>query len=50
MGLAAALAEIVAAREVRVDFERMAAVGVCLHKTLRILYEILKDRKPFDPQ
>lgn len=29
--------------------ERMAAIGVCMHKTLRILYGILKSRKPFDP-
>lgn len=29
--------------------ERMAAIGVCMHKTLRILYGILKSRRPFDP-
>lgn len=29
--------------------KRMAAIGVCMHKTLRILYGILKSRRPFDP-
>lgn len=28
---------------------RMAAIGVCMHKTLRILYGILKNQQPFDP-
>jgi transposase len=28
---------------------RMAAIGACMHKTLRILYGMLKSRKPFDP-
>lgn len=28
---------------------KMAAIGVCMHKTLRILYGMLKSRKPFDP-
>lgn len=28
---------------------RMAAIGVCMHKTLRILYGMLKHRQPFDP-
>lgn len=29
--------------------ERMDAVGVCMHKILRILYGMLKHNKPFDP-
>lgn len=28
---------------------RMAAIGVCMHKALRILYGILKSRRAFDP-
>ena len=28
----------------------MAAMGICMHKTLRILYGMLKNNKPFDPQ
>lgn len=27
----------------------MAAVGICMHKILRILYGMLKHNKPFDP-
>ena len=30
--------------------DKMAAVGLCMHKILRILYGMLKHRKPFDPQ
>jgi transposase len=29
---------------------RMAAIGVCMHKTLRIFYGMLKNRQPFDPE
>ena len=29
---------------------RMAAIGVCMHKTLRLVYGILKNRTPFDPE
>ena len=29
--------------------EKMAALGVCMHKTLRILYGLLKHRRVFDP-
>lgn len=29
---------------------RMDALGVCMHKTLRIIYGMLKHQKPFDPQ
>ena len=28
----------------------MAAIGICMHKILRILYGMLKHNKPFDPQ
>lgn len=30
--------------------EKMAAIGLCMHKILRILYGMLKHGKPFDPQ
>lgn len=29
---------------------KMAALGVCMHKVLRLLYGILKSRLPFDPE
>lgn len=29
---------------------KMAALGVCMHKILRILYGMLKQNKPFDPE
>jgi transposase len=29
---------------------KMDAIGVCMHKILRILYGMLKNRTPFDPQ
>lgn len=29
---------------------RMSALGVCMHKTLRIIYGMLKNNKPFDPE
>jgi len=29
---------------------RMDAIGVCMHKTLRIIYGMLKHQTPFDPQ
>ena len=29
---------------------KMAAIGVCMHKILRIIYGMLKHQKPFDPQ
>jgi hypothetical protein len=28
----------------------MAAMGICMHKILRIIYGMLKHNKPFDPQ
>lgn len=34
----------------RKKMERMAAVGVCMHKLLRIVYGILKNNEPFDPK
>lgn len=30
--------------------EKMVAIGVCMHKTLRILYGLLKHRQAFDPE
>ncbi len=29
---------------------KMAAIGICMHKILRIIYGMLKHNKPFDPQ
>ena len=29
---------------------KMAAIGLCMHKILRIIYGMLKHGKPFDPQ
>ena len=28
----------------------MAAIGICMHKILRIIYGMLKHNKPFNPQ
>ncbi|MCF8049789.1 MAG: hypothetical protein K9L59_01025, partial [Desulfobacterales bacterium] len=28
----------------------MDAIGVCMHKILRVVYGMLKNRTPFDPQ
>ena len=30
--------------------KKMVAIGACMHKTLRILYGMLKHRQPFDPE
>ena len=30
--------------------EKMAAIGVCMHKTLRIVYGMLKHKQAFDPE
>jgi transposase len=30
--------------------ERMAAIGLCMHKTLRIIYGMLKHNMAFDPE
>lgn len=30
--------------------EKMAAIGVCMHKILRIVYGMLKNEQPYDPQ
>lgn len=30
--------------------EKMAAIGLCMHKILRIIYGMLKHNKPFDPE
>lgn len=30
--------------------EKMAAIGLCMHKILRIIYGMLKNNRPFDPE
>lgn len=30
--------------------ERMAAIGLCMHKILRVIYGMLKNNQPFDPE
>jgi transposase len=30
--------------------EKMAAIGLCMHKILRIIYGMLKHQRPFDPE
>ncbi len=30
--------------------EKMAAIGLCMHKILRIVYGMLKNNRPFDPE
>jgi hypothetical protein len=30
--------------------EKMAAIGLCMHKTLRIIYGMLKHNMAFDPE
>lgn len=34
----------------RKGMNRMAAIGVCMHKLLRIVYGVLKNNTPFDPE
>lgn len=34
----------------RKGMEKMAAIGACMHKILRIIYGMLKHNKPFDPE
>ena len=36
-------------RKVSRGMKKMAAMGVCMHKILRIVYGMLKNNKPFDP-
>ena len=38
------------ARLVEEGMEKMAAIGMCMHKTLRLLYGLLKNQTPFDPE
>ncbi len=38
------------ARSLSNGMSKMAAVGVCMHKTLRIVYGMLKNKKAFDPK
>ena len=37
-------------KHTRNGMEKMAAIGVCMHKILRIIYGMLKHNKPFDPE
>ncbi len=36
-------------RKVSGGMKKMAAIGVCMHKILRIVYGMLKNNQPFDP-
>jgi hypothetical protein len=35
---------------VRKGMEKMAAIGLCMHKILRVVYGMLKHNSPFDPE
>jgi transposase len=35
---------------VQKGMEKMAAIGLCIHKILRIIYGILKHNRAFDPE
>jgi transposase len=35
---------------VQKGMEKMAAIGICMHKILRIIYGMLKNNSPFDPE
>lgn len=35
---------------VRKGMEKMAAIGLCMHKILRVIYGMLKHNRPFDPE
>lgn len=35
---------------VRKGMKKMAAIGLCMHKTLRVIYGMLKNVTPFDPE
>ena len=37
-------------KKVSEGMEKMAAIGLCMHKLLRIVYGMLKTQKPFDPE
>jgi transposase len=37
-------------RKLSEGMSKMAAIGVCMHKILRIIYGMLKNKKNFDPQ
>lgn len=37
-------------KHVQKGMPKMAAIGLCMHKTLRIIYGMLKNNKPFDPE
>jgi transposase len=37
-------------KHVEKGMEKMAAIGLCMHKILRIAYGMLKHNKPFDPE
>lgn len=37
-------------KHVEKGMEKMAAIGLCMHKILRIIYGMLKNNQPFDPE
>ena len=37
-------------KHVRKGMKKMAAIGLCMHKILRIIYGMLKHNSPFDPE
>jgi transposase len=37
-------------KHVEKGMEKMAALGLCMHKILRIIYGMLKNNQPFDPE
>ena len=37
-------------KKVDAGMERMAAIGLCMHKILRIIYGMLKNQTPFNPE
>ena len=37
-------------QRVEKGMEKMAAIGLCMHKILRIIYGMLKNNQPFDPE
>ena len=38
------------ANQLKKGMKKMAAIGVCMHKILRIIYGMLKNNQPFDPE
>jgi transposase len=38
------------ANQLKKGMKKMAAIGVCMHKILRVIYGMLKNNQPFDPE